>query len=54
MLKNRQDACSTKINFSCGVGRMPTPERLIENGAIYSLSQKDEVLMGIGHRPPWA
>jgi hypothetical protein len=22
--------------------------------AQYSLSEKDEVLMGIGHRPPWA
>jgi hypothetical protein len=34
MLKNRQDACSTKINFSYGVGILPAPERLIENGAI--------------------
>ena len=23
MLKNRQDACSTKIDFSCGVGILP-------------------------------
>jgi hypothetical protein len=29
-----QDACSTKIKFSCGVGILPAPERLIENGAI--------------------
>jgi hypothetical protein len=34
MLKNRQDACSTKIKFSFGVGILPAPERLIENSAI--------------------
>jgi hypothetical protein len=34
MLKNRQDACSTKIKFSCGVDILPAPERLIENSAI--------------------
>ena len=31
MLINRQDACFTKREFYCGAGRMPTPERLIEN-----------------------
>lgn len=31
MLRNRQDACEAKREFSCGAGRMPTPERLIEN-----------------------
>ncbi len=31
MLRNRQDACFTKREFYCGAGRMPTPERLIEN-----------------------
>src|SRR4028118_1933533 len=29
MLKNRQDACFTKINFSCGVGILPVPQKLI-------------------------
>ena|GEM_PF-1770812 len=33
-LKNRQDACSTKSEFSCGVGILPAHKRLIENGAI--------------------
>lgn len=31
MLRNRQNACEAKREFSCGAGRMPTPERLIEN-----------------------
>jgi len=30
---NRQDACSTKSEFSCGVGILPARLRLIENGA---------------------
>ena len=33
-LKNRQDACSTKSEFSCVVGILPAHKRLIENGAI--------------------
>jgi hypothetical protein len=32
ILKNRQDACSTKIQFSCGTGKMPVLKKLIENG----------------------
>ncbi len=32
MLNNRQDACSTKSEFSCGVGILPTQRRVIENG----------------------
>jgi hypothetical protein len=28
---NRQDACSTKSEFSCGTGKMP----VLENGATY-------------------
>jgi hypothetical protein len=32
ILKNRQDACSTKIQFSCGTGILPVSAKLIENG----------------------
>ena len=31
MLKNRQDACSTKEQFDCGVGIMPAHRKFIEN-----------------------
>jgi hypothetical protein len=37
ILKNRQDACSTKSRFSCGVGILPARERLINNGARYQI-----------------
>ena len=33
ILKNRQDACSTKSEFSCGVGILPARTRLIDNDA---------------------
>ncbi|MEG4056216.1 MULTISPECIES: ShlB/FhaC/HecB family hemolysin secretion/activation protein [unclassified Microcoleus] len=33
ILKNRQDACSTTSDFSCGVGILPARKRLIDNGA---------------------
>ena len=33
IIMNRQDACSTKSEFSCGVGILPARLRLIENGA---------------------
>ncbi len=33
IVKNRQDACSTKSEFSCGTGILPVPKKLIENGA---------------------
>ncbi|MEG4817987.1 ShlB/FhaC/HecB family hemolysin secretion/activation protein [Microcoleus sp. K5-D4] len=33
ILKNRQDACSTGSEFSCGVGILPARKRLIDNGA---------------------
>ena len=33
IVKNRQDACSTKSAFSCGVGILPAQKRFIENGA---------------------
>ncbi|MEG3932162.1 MULTISPECIES: hypothetical protein [unclassified Microcoleus] len=31
---NRQDACSTKSEFSCGTGKMPVPKQVIENVTI--------------------
>jgi len=34
---NRQDACSTKSEFSCGVGILPVPERLIDIGTSIDL-----------------
>jgi len=34
ILKNRQDACSTKTEFSCGAGILPASERLINNNGI--------------------
>ncbi|MCZ0903781.1 hypothetical protein ON021_28190, partial [Microcoleus sp. HI-ES] len=33
ILKNRQDACSTKSEFSCGTGILPVPKQIIENCA---------------------
>ncbi|UNU24493.1 hypothetical protein D0A37_12280 [Microcoleus vaginatus HSN003] len=33
ILKNRQDVCSTKSEFSCGTGILPVHKRLIQNGA---------------------
>jgi hypothetical protein len=35
ILKNGQDARSTKDKFSCGTGILPVHKRLIENGATY-------------------
>ncbi|UNU18549.1 hypothetical protein D0A34_06380 [Microcoleus vaginatus PCC 9802] len=40
IVKNRQDACSTKSAFSCGVGILPAQKRLIENGARCDLGQR--------------
>ena len=37
ILKNRQDACSTRSEFSCGVGILPARTRLIDNGATSQL-----------------
>ena len=34
ILKNRQDACFTKSEFSCGVDILSARERLIDNGAL--------------------
>ncbi|TAG91460.1 MAG: hypothetical protein EAZ09_18340 [Oscillatoriales cyanobacterium] len=36
-ISNRQDACSTKDEFSCGTGILPVHKRLIENGKISQL-----------------
>jgi len=41
ILKNRQDACSTKSEFSCGTGILPVHKKLIENGAT---SQFDHII----------
>ncbi|MEP6519638.1 hypothetical protein [Microcoleus vaginatus] len=34
IVKNGQDARSTKNDFSCGIGILPVPKEVIENGAI--------------------
>ncbi|MBD1830351.1 hypothetical protein NDI47_05270 [Microcoleus vaginatus GB1-A2] len=34
ILQNRQDACSTKSKFFCGVGILPARQRLIEMGTV--------------------
>ncbi|MEG3972104.1 MULTISPECIES: hypothetical protein [unclassified Microcoleus] len=43
ILKNRQDACSTRNFTLCGTGILPVHKRLIENGAI---SQFDKTNLG--------
>ncbi|MEG4166418.1 MULTISPECIES: hypothetical protein [unclassified Microcoleus] len=37
IVKNGQDARSTKNDFSCGTGILPVPKQVIENGAISQL-----------------
>ncbi|TAF92650.1 MAG: hypothetical protein EAZ49_00735 [Oscillatoriales cyanobacterium] len=44
ILNNRQDACSTKNKFSCGMGILPVRERLVKNGARYQLHRNYTVL----------
>jgi len=39
IIKNGQDARSTKDEFSCGTGILPVHKRLIENGARCQLLQ---------------
>ncbi|MEG4916783.1 hypothetical protein QUB12_27250, partial [Microcoleus sp. B7-D4] len=34
IVRNRQDACSTKSEFSCGTGILPVHKKLIDNSAI--------------------
>ena len=43
ILKNRQDVCSTKSEFSCGVGILPARKKPIENGAISPLNPLNPV-----------
>ena len=37
IIRNRQDACSTRDEFSCVTGILPVHKRLIENGATSQL-----------------
>ncbi|UNU24814.1 hypothetical protein D0A37_14115 [Microcoleus vaginatus HSN003] len=39
IVKNRQDACSTRDEFSCGTGILPVSKQVIENGAISQLKR---------------
>jgi cobalt-precorrin 5A hydrolase/precorrin-3B C17-methyltransferase len=40
VVKNRQDACSTKSEYGCGVGKMPTHERLLVPKQIFRSEEK--------------
>ena len=54
IVKNGQDARSTKNEFSCGTGILPVPKQVIENGAISQLdvrSQKSEGKKSEGRSP---
>ncbi|MEG4280002.1 DALR anticodon-binding domain-containing protein [Microcoleus sp. MON1_C1] len=42
ILNNRQDACSTKSEFDCGVGIPPAHKKLMENGAIFPLNRSKD------------
>jgi len=37
IVKNRQDACSTRKFISCGTGILPVPKQVIEKGATSQL-----------------
>ncbi|PHX56885.1 hypothetical protein CP500_003165 [Tychonema bourrellyi FEM_GT703] len=50
IVSNRQDACSTKNEFSCGVGILPACERLIDIGARSELNL-DHISCGTGILP---
>ena len=50
ILKNGQDARSTKDKFSCGTGILPVHKRLIDKGAISKLKQT--LLLFCGHSNP--
>ncbi|MDQ2097143.1 MAG: hypothetical protein QQW96_05815 [Tychonema bourrellyi B0820] len=39
IFSNRQDACSTKSKFSCGMGILPVHKMLIDSGSSYQLLQ---------------
>ncbi|MEG5034225.1 hypothetical protein [Microcoleus sp. AT3-D2] len=54
IVKNGQDARSTKNEFSCGTGILPVPKQVIENGAISQSevrSQKSEGKKEEGRSP---
>ncbi|XZN99984.1 MAG: cobalamin biosynthesis protein [Microcoleus sp.] len=40
IVKNRQDACSTNSEYGCGVGKMPTHERLLVPKQIFRAEEK--------------
>ncbi|MEG4082014.1 DALR anticodon-binding domain-containing protein [Microcoleus sp. POL10_C6] len=42
ILKNGQDAHSTRDEFSCGTGKMPLAKQVIENGAIFPLNRSKD------------
>ncbi|MEG4292058.1 SpvB/TcaC N-terminal domain-containing protein [Microcoleus sp. C2C3] len=44
ILKNRQDACFTKSEFSCGTGILPVHKKLIENGATSQIKQTQTLI----------
>ena len=44
ILKNRQDACSTKSEVSCGTGILPVHKKLIENGATSQIKQTQTLI----------
>src|SRR6476620_3404735 len=44
ILKNRQDACSTKSEFYCGTGILPVHKKLIENGATSQIIDLDFII----------
>ena len=50
IVKNGQDAHSTRDKFSCGTGILPVPKQVIENGAT-SFSTRDEFSCGTGILP---
>ncbi|MEG4984672.1 hypothetical protein QUB08_02660 [Microcoleus sp. BR0-C5] len=39
LLKNRQDACSTRKSTLCGTGILPVHKKLIENGTTSQINQ---------------
>ncbi|MEG4881582.1 hypothetical protein QUB75_12410 [Microcoleus sp. K1-B6] len=55
ILKNRQDACSTKSAFSCGTGILPVHKQLIENGATSQVNRSQRAAsIGFELNSGWA
>ncbi|MEG4915369.1 hypothetical protein [Microcoleus sp. B7-D4] len=52
IVKNGQDARSTKNDFSCGTGILPVPKQVIENGAISQLELRCCTLVKNGQDAP--